>query len=191
MTTKITAIRSRPALPACSCWIALAALVLASGTVAQTDCLEGRGNAAMSSSSAAGLFLIDPNATVVVQRPTRLSWMRCAIGQHWDGTSCSGSAELLDWQQALALANSADHGGHDDWRLPDRNELQSIIEAQCFSPAINNQVFPATPSLPFWSSSARAGTVPGQVWQVDFASGAVAPAERVSTAAVRLVRGGT
>ena len=164
----------------CFICIALSAPVMA-------DCLDKNANTNMLPSTPTSRFTLQSD--IVVQRPTRLSWMRCAIGQTWDGDSCTGSPDLLNWQDALARAAIEELGGHSDWRLPDRNELQSIVETRCWSPAINVTVFPATPTQPFWSSTARVSPTPGQVWQVDFDNGAVAPADHDLTAAVRLVRG--
>ena len=42
--------------------------------------------------------------------------------------------------------------GRNDWRVPNRNELASIVESRCHSPAINGEVFPATPLEWFWTS---------------------------------------
>lgn len=40
----------------------------------------------------------------------------------------SDDAVELDWEDALAYANSSVLGGYDDWRLPNVKELQSIVD---------------------------------------------------------------
>jgi hypothetical protein len=55
----------------------------------------------------------------VTDRATGLVWTK------------SDSAKALNWQEALAWVarmNAANHLGHDDWRLPDVKELQSIVD---------------------------------------------------------------
>ena len=43
--------------------------------------------------------------------------------------------------------------GHDDWRLPTRLELVSIVDFAAFDPAVDQMAFPGTPSSGFWSGS--------------------------------------
>ncbi len=69
---------------------------------------------------------------------TGLTWQRCAAGQVWNGSGCAGPAATYTWEEALALAGNG-------WRLPNVKELQSIVEAQCYGPAINVAVFPDAP----------------------------------------------
>jgi hypothetical protein len=38
------------------------------------------------------------------------------------------SGTTMNWEQALTYAEKLDHGGHDDWRLPNAKELQSIVD---------------------------------------------------------------
>lgn len=98
---------------------------------------------------------------------TGLIWARCAEGQQWSDVSgtCGGTAATFDWQAALQVA--ADKAATDPgWRLPNIKELASIVEYQCFSPAINLEIFPnapdspptnwganGTPELGYWSST--------------------------------------
>ena len=48
-----------------------------------------------------------------------------ATGLMWQQ---SDSGEGMAWGEALAYAESLDLGGHDDWRLPNTKELQSIVD---------------------------------------------------------------
>lgn len=136
---------------------------------------------------------------------TGLTWKRCAEGQSWSGTSCSGTAQTFAWQDANAL-------GSNGWRLPSITELQGIVERANFDPAINTTIFPNFPSPDFpspsmnsnsprfWSATPLAGSA-GQAWLVRFyhywgrvssiyASGSNETDEIGNTHHVLLVRGG-
>jgi hypothetical protein len=132
-------------------------------------------------------FAVHNNETVTDTR-TGLMWKQCAEGQ--SGVDCaSGSATTHDWGQALEQAAMATHAGYTDWRLPNINELLSVVELKCLDPSINLSVFPNTPSQWFWSSSAYAAHS-GSAWAVDFGYGFHGSAYRDDNGAVRLVRGG-
>lgn len=121
-------------------------------------------------------------------KTTGLVWMRCGLGQTWDGKGCSGDAAGYAWSGALRAADAHEFAGHSDWRLPNKNELESIVEDRCNAPAINAAVFPDTPAAYFWSSSPYAGFSHG-AWSVDFSSGSVNASVKSGSLNVRLVRG--
>lgn len=134
-------------------------------------------------------FVDNGNGTVT-DIATGLTWKRCSEGQIWNGTTCTGSATTLAWQGALQAGNDAVFAGTSDWRLPNKNELASLVENQCNSPAINEAVFPATPSSShFWSSSPYAGGS-DDAWGVGFGSGGVGYDRKYGELYLRLVRGG-
>ena len=135
---------------------------------------------------------------------TGLMWMRCSLGQTWDGSTCSGTTTTYTWQQALEVTQDINSGtsnadndnatgfaGHTDWRLPNKNELESIVEQRCWSPAINVGVFPNTPSSWswFWSSSPYADFT-NSASGVHFFSGVVGWGYKGDGGLVRLVRAG-
>ena len=87
---------------------------------------------------------------------TGLMWKQCAEGQ--SGSDCAtGSAEVFSWQLALqraqTLNDSGGFAGASDWRVPNTKELSSLVEWQCWEPAINLTRFPNAPSAGFWSGS--------------------------------------
>ena len=130
------------------------------------------------------------DGTVTDNGPTQLMWMRCAAGQQWRGNTCEGNAAVHSWPQAQALATKLNESGHmffNDWRVPSLRELATVTERQCLHPRINLQVFPATPSVTFWTGSASARRA-DEAYVLDFASAGVAQAPRNSEHAVRLVR---
>lgn len=130
---------------------------------------------------------VDNGDGTVTHIKTGLMWKRCAEGQTWSGTTCSGSASAYDWGTAISLTSSS--AGHSDWRLPTQNELLNIVEYQAYTPAINAAIFPNTASSTFWSASPYAN-VASYAWYVYFDNGSASPGNRSDASAVRLVRGG-
>ena len=140
----------------------------------------------IATSTPEGGFILNSDATAE-QKTTGLTWMRCSIGQQWDGKTCTGTAARFSWSAALKAADEYEFAGHANWRLPNKNELESIVESRCFSPAIDAQVFPATPSDYFWTSSPYAGVAYG-IWSVSFDYGIVNASIKTGGIHVRLVR---
>lgn len=176
-----------PRAPWWTCLILAAALP----AHAQAIC-ENQGNPAVPATTPTADFIVHDDGTVT-HRPTGLMWMRCTLGQVWAETACTGRSGLYTWQDALNAAHDFNSGGgyagHADWRLPNKNELASIVEYRCSNPAINATVFPGTPPDWFWSSSPRAFHGSG-AYDVNFAHGHVSTPDKGNDARVRLVRGG-
>lgn len=129
---------------------------------------------------------------IVMDQETTLSWMRCAVGQSWNGKRCNGEPQTLDWQQAMAMVdevNAKGIGGHRDWRMPMVPELASIVERQCFNPRMNTAVFPGAPSEIFWSSMEKMGAT-DYAYTLNFGAGEAVATAKDHAGAIRLVRGG-
>lgn len=97
--------------------------------------------------------LVDNADGTVSDSATGLMWMKCSVGQTFSNNSCIGDATELNWQQALVFAHGYQFANLDGWRLPNIKELATITERQCVRPAINEVLFPNTPSDDFWSST--------------------------------------
>jgi len=125
------------------------------------------------------------HADTVYDKSTDLTWMRCSYGQQWsEASGCSGSVTLMDWDSAMELHSRADAA----WRLPDRDELQSIVDHNCKRPAINETVFPETASIQYWTSTPSG---PSFAWIVFFRTGMPTwTYQKTVQFAVRLVRSG-
>jgi hypothetical protein len=134
---------------------------------------------------------IDNGDGTVTDSATGLMWKKCLEGL--SGNNCEGVEDSFTWQQALqkpdAVNNAGGFAGHNDWRLPNINELVSLVEEQCSLPAINLNLFPNTPSWYVWSGSPHAHN--SIAWIVNFLDGTSGGYSRnISYPAVRLVRGG-
>jgi len=141
-------------------------------------------------------FADDAGPGMVRHKPTGLIWKRCAEGQSWDTdtSTCIGVAATYNWPDALARVDALNAGtvgenlGPTDWRLPNINELHSLVELGCLSPAISLTQFPNTPASVFWSASPHAN--PTDAWAVYFSDGFDNGIVRSDANRVRLVRAG-
>jgi len=125
--------------------------------------------------------------STLLDTTTDLVWRRCAEGQTWDGSTCSGEAVKYTWQQALQLAHEASNEDLLGWRLPNVKELATITERDCVRPAINSSLFPATPPDDFWTSTPSADD-PDRAWVVAFFNASHSIKEKDRFIYVRLVR---
>lgn len=155
-------------------------------SVSAQTCRTGNENPAIVATTPSVEF-VTTEGDEVWHKPTDLIWQRCALGQTWDGKGCSGAPMLMNWEVALQEARMNAQGGHNDWRLPDRNELDSLVESRCFLPASNEEVFPGTPLSGMWTSSPMTNTG-DSAWIVNFDAGTLEPAATSDLLAVRLVR---
>jgi hypothetical protein len=129
----------------------------------------------------------------VTDPTTGLTWMRCAVGQTWDGSTCSGAASVYIWDQANALTGTVSFAGQSDWRLPNIRELETIVDRSRVDPAIDIAVFPNTPSSPssdFWSSTPNLGGLSSSAFYVRFYFGNAYFSGKLTGGYARLVRGG-
>jgi hypothetical protein len=112
---------------------------------------------------------ISGNSLVVNDNITELSWQGCTAGL--SGGNCgSGVVGAYNWHEALEYCDGLEWGGYDDWRLPDKYELQSIVSYGTDSPSIYSEAFPSTPLEEFWTSTSYSVEV-NTAWYVEFRYG--------------------
>ncbi len=88
---------------------------------------------------------------IVVDLERQIEWLRCSVGQRWNGSECSGNIVNLSLDmvpKALEIANEQLGAG---WRLPSKAELKSIVCNECPSPKIDKEIFPNTDNAPYWT----------------------------------------
>ena len=116
---------------------------------------------------------------------TGLTWQRDTADVNGDGQSTD--QDYLPWCEALAYSENLSFAGHEDWRIPNVRELQSIVDYGLFGPSID-PVFVALSSV-YWSSTSIAGS-PVFAWFVVFNSGHVGNGGKDFDYYVRAVRSG-
>ncbi|MDM7861935.1 DUF1566 domain-containing protein [Alteromonas sp. ASW11-36] len=158
----------------------LSGLCFSAGTMAQT-CLAN-----IPPTTPTNEFIELTTQQIKHQR-TGLVWMRCAIGQTWDGNTCEGDAEQLTWQQALQVAHGYELESTLGWRVPNIKELATLTERQCVRPSINTSFFPDTPEDDFWTSTPSVSD-PQRAWVVAFFNSSNSLKDKDRFVFVRLVR---
>ena len=113
---------------------------------------------------------------VVKDTVSKLEWQDNAIGSP------------TTWQGAIDRCESLTLDGHSDWRLPNINELKSIIDRSKSNPAIV-QGFKNTSSSSYWSSTTDEYYKDG-AWVVYFDYGYVGNDGKDGGDYVRCVRDG-
>ncbi len=167
----------------------LAALGASLQAHAVTLCTAGNPNTISVAETTPTSAFTDNGDGTVTHNLTGLMWKRCAEGQTWNGSICTGNATTFTWANALMQAQNSTYAGYSDWRLPNIKELESIVESCGYDPAINKTEFPATPALGFWSGSPHV-PVPADAWVIGFSNGSTTHQNKANLDYVRLVRGG-
>ncbi len=164
--------------------LSAALLVALAGPVAAQKCDEGKPE-----TTPVSRFKDNGNGTIT-DTQTKHTWLRCAVGMHWDGSSCAGKSLEYSYTEALEVTDELNEkrvGGRSDWRIPTIAELESIVEPRCFSPAINLDLFPYSPQSGFWSSTDNPGLLTSRVMLLHFYNGNAYIANKKQTWRVRLI----
>lgn len=133
-----------------------------------------------------GHFLVREH--IVVDLQNAVEWMRCSVGQQWDGATCVGAAVALNHDEiakAIVIANEQLGPG---WRLPTRVELEGLVCKTCAPVKIELDSFPNTMAEPYWTGEVN-GFASRHIWSINFMTGHTYgrffPTQRIL---VRLVR---
>jgi hypothetical protein len=115
-----------------------------------------------------GHFMVRDHLVIDLQHG--VEWMRCSVGQIWNGTDCEGVAVQLtqeDVARAIIIANAQLGLG---WRLPSRSELEGLVCKACAPVKIELDSFPNTLGEPYWTGEVN-GFAPRHIWTVNFMTG--------------------
>ncbi|MFZ3065764.1 MAG: DUF1566 domain-containing protein [Nitrospirota bacterium] len=124
-------------------------------------------------------FTVDGTGLCVTDNLTGLMWVR------------TPDITLRTWANALTYANGLSLCGYDDWRLPNVNELESLLNAERANTAtwLNTQGFSNVQAHFYWSSSTYADD-PAVGWVVYMWHGGVDGVHKTATGYVWPVRAG-
>jgi Protein of unknown function (DUF1566) len=92
-------------------------------------------------------YFIHKEGEMVLDSVSGLVWMRCSLGQTWDGQNCQRKGVQIRFVDAQSTAHRMDHGGYSDWRLPTVSELQRLRAS------LDRDAFPNVQPDGHWSSS--------------------------------------
>ena len=111
-----------------------------------------------------------------------------------EGAICYGydsadSTTYCNTEAFVNRVNAAGLCGANDWRMPKKEELRSIVHYGRTNPSIDTDYFPSTVSNWYWSGSPHA-SVSDSSWFVNFNYGYDDSVDRYSSLHVRLVRSG-
>ena len=107
---------------------------------------------------------------IVIDLQSGVEWLRCSVGQRWNGAQCVGDIIKLNQEMSVQAINLADEQLGGNWRLPTREELENIVCYECSQPKIDASIFPNTPAEPFWTGEQNKYS-PRHVWSVNFFTG--------------------
>jgi hypothetical protein len=127
---------------------------------------------------------VDNHDGTVSDTSTCLHWQQATPDVNNDGFP-----DPMDSQSALAYVENLSLGGHDDWRLPDLNELRSIVDYSGSVPTIDISIFPGTQNSPYWSSTDAIMAMNFNKWAINFWFANDYPSNFIDTFYVRSVRG--
>ena len=98
-----------------------------------------------------GRFEIKENG-VAYDPNTKLYWSRCSVGQKLNREQCVGKPVLATFEDAYAYVDEISNKSARKWRIPNNEELRSIMEKKCINPSVNLNVFPNILVENYWSS---------------------------------------
>ena len=98
------------------------------------------------------------NGSVVYDSKTQLSWQS------------TPSTKTFNWSDAKSYCNNLTYGGKEDWRLPNIDELKSLVDYSKYKPAIATTLIDIKTDDYYWSSS-KAVSSSSIAWVVDFSGG--------------------
>lgn len=124
-----------------------------------------------------GVRFTDNGNGTITDANTGLMWVK--------DPSVTGIGGAANWADAITACEDLNYAGHADWRMPNINELSSLIDYSRNAPAID-PIFLNTSSFS-WSSTV-VSSLPAQAWEIDFGAGIVDYSNRNVTGFVRPVR---
>lgn len=126
-------------------------------------------------------LLIFPNITfsqfienehLVTDVRNNVYWLRCSVGQNWnlEDKTCEGTIVKLNHQEISYAVEQASQQLGGTWRLPNLNELLSVICDSCGPPKIDPKYFPGISNEAYWTKTQNYFNKK-MFWSVNFFTG--------------------
>lgn len=116
---------------------------------------------------------------VIIDTSRELMWLvpKTVVDGDWAGAVAS-----------VATVNAEAPGGYGDWRLPNRSELDALVNRSrklpAMDPVVSSAIADPTNAVSYWSSSPYVGS-PSSAWVVDFSYGDIS--SKVKTTSARYI----
>jgi len=107
-------------------------------------------------------------------------------GDMW--TKDDATDKAVNFDKAVQACKDCRVGGYDDWELPSRVRLLTLVDDTRHDPAIDKSVFPSCKSEWYWTSTPCAWSPSGFAWFVSFDFGNSGYDDRDFSYRVRAVR---
>ncbi|MEE9350836.1 MAG: DUF1566 domain-containing protein [Thiotrichaceae bacterium] len=138
-------------------------------------------------------FTVSTDGLTVADSKTGLTWKRCVEGYSTtisnDCVTDAMTQSTFTWKEAMDNTGQS-YAGKSDWRVPNLNELASLPDLTEQYPAINEAVFPGTPTsnpVVTWTSSIHLSNG-ARAWAISFDNGGDRKRDKNVVARTRLVR---
>ncbi len=116
---------------------------------------------------------------IIIDHLTDRTWMQYCL------------AGAYTWEDALRAADTLNHAGFSDWRVPNMKELQSLSVRSMKMPTNDIRYFPCVmPTGTYWSSTTLVNKTFAQAWVMQTELGIATYADKITEQRVLLVRGG-
>ncbi len=122
----------------------------------------------------AGDYVDNGNGTIT-DKKTNLTWQK-------------GEQGKKRWEVARRFCDTMELAGYDDWRMPSKKELISLVERNMFNPSIDRRFFPDAQPVDYWTTSQGTVSVGSAAWLVNFGYGDTHFFNKSNEYAVRCVR---
>lgn len=99
-----------------------------------------------------------------------------------------GEQDKLRWEKAKQFCSKLRLAGKQDWRLPSKQELMTLVERNMFNPSIDRKFFPQAQADNYWSSSLGTVSVGSAAWMINFGYGEARYLNKYNESLVRCVR---
>ena len=120
---------------------------------------------------------IDNNDQTITNIDTGLMWQK------------TGPEYQMQWEDAINYCQNLVIDQYSDWRLPNREELRSLVDYNSFDKSININAFSDTKNSEYWSSTTDARDH-SNAWSISFIDGNDYIKKKFNGLFVRAVRGG-